>query len=295
MILNNKKYKFEENPFPILLVDLTKKCNLHCNVCYAKDLKIPEIDIVWFENLVTKLPNKNVYFMLLGGEPTLSENFFNCIDIILKYNHTPFICTNGIKIGQDITFVEKLESYNGKLKFHIDMSGGLQSELYTKIHGNSQLLNYKLNALNNIEKYNLGKVSISMILINNVNDIFIDDIFKVSQRYNSIIEMFFRPQIKEGEFIEDDQKYTINRTINLLLRKKLISKKDLGNIFLSGMTHEKCEGKHCCFKIFKNNKIIGFYNLFGQSCWQRGRIVSNRNYIKCYTADILSEFDKNRQ
>ena len=70
--------------------DITTKCNYNCNYCYAKlDYSSKnnwqkEIDVKIINNIITSISFSSlpVFLGLLGGEPTLSKNYFYILDKI---------------------------------------------------------------------------------------------------------------------------------------------------------------------------------------------------------------------
>lgn len=277
-----KKYPFKENPFPIVLTDIVSKCDMKCNICYSSDYMIDDLDLGLLEEAVSQFPKKGVCVILLGGEPALSPKLFDYIEVINKHGHVAFVSTNGKRISMDEEFVEKLSSYykDGDIRIHLDMSGGLNPDLYERISNDKNTLTYKLGALKNFRKYGIGRVTISGVLVRGLNEEIIEDIFQISKDWSDVVqEIFFRPQVALGKHLDQTSPYTTNEFLNILLRKKLFKKNDMTRVITSGWMFEQCRGKNCCFRVIKDGLSIGFFEVMTQSCWQRGKLSNDDHYL----------------
>lgn len=278
-----QKYKFKNNPYKVIFLDITDKCDMRCNICYSSNQNLEDLDPDLLEEAVSQFPQKNVCMTMLGGEPTTSPNIFKYIEIINKYGHCPMLSTNGKRISQDESFVEKLADYyhNGNLRVHIDISGGYNRDLHEKIAGDKKAYDYKFGALNMLKKYGIGRVTIACVLVRDLNESSIDDMFKIAKEYKgTVYEIFFRPQFPLGRYLQQSKPYKTNEFLNILLKKKLFSKKDLSRTITSGWLYDKCEGKNCCFRFVKDGLSVGFVEVFTESCWQRGRLSNGIHYLE---------------
>ena len=93
-----------------LTIDLTKRCNLECPVCYANaneggsDEPTREQIIQRLAAIRSKIkPN----IVLSGGEPTLREDLPEIISGIIEKGYVPRVVTNGILL-QDDEYVKAL-------------------------------------------------------------------------------------------------------------------------------------------------------------------------------------------
>ena len=91
-------FPVRENPFPIIYVDLTHRCNMNCNLCYNPIRTLPDMELSYFEEVCKKLPER-VLFRFMGGEPSSHPEFFDFIDVAGKYRHVVSFCTNGTKFA----------------------------------------------------------------------------------------------------------------------------------------------------------------------------------------------------
>lgn len=94
-------------------VTLTRKCNLRCSFCYAKETGYIENETIKYEDLKTIVDfcdeGKINYVVFTGGEPTLYPYFIKILKYIKSKNHkiTPTIATNGMLL-ENIEYCKSL-------------------------------------------------------------------------------------------------------------------------------------------------------------------------------------------
>jgi radical SAM protein with 4Fe4S-binding SPASM domain len=129
------------------------------------------------------LCNNIKYFTLIGGEPTLHENFFEIIKYLTDNNCNITIVTNGIKL-KDISFCEKIKNLdNENIRIGISLKGSSRNDY--KILCGSNSFESVLQGIKNCRELQL-KFSFSFV-ISSEN---IDKIEKFSEeiRFNGINE-----------------------------------------------------------------------------------------------------------
>ena len=313
-------FELEENPFPIVYFDVWPYCDMDCNICYnaeamANSVKkdkysidphkgfIPKVTVDYFEEVVSRLGQnykldvgKHIpvrsrltnpqEIILLGGEPTTHPDFFEFLKIIHKYGHNAYVSTNGKRISKDINFCHKIKETvgNNKLRFHMDISGGLDRELNKEVH-NEDSLDFKLKALENLEEAGLGKMTISCILVRNFNEHIMKDMFEIAATHKKVVrEIDFRSQGLIGNYIGEDKPYLTNDWLRLLRTQNIVTADEIGTAFMGGQFHEECFGKNCCFKfkVKRNNSpfIVSWIDFLCDHCWLRGQIVADQDNPK---------------
>jgi uncharacterized radical SAM superfamily Fe-S cluster-containing enzyme len=96
----------------VLTVDLTTRCNLHCDVCFmAASRDDTTQDLTWSEieqilNAFPQVqPRRQLSVQFSGGEPTLSPHFFDAIRHARKLGYFCVQCaSNGIRFAADAEF-----------------------------------------------------------------------------------------------------------------------------------------------------------------------------------------------
>ena len=311
--VENRAYKFEENKFPEIYVDINYKCNMACLMCYSETPfggkgAPPDLDLDYFEEFCAKLP-RTIIIPMVGGEPTISKNIFKYLEIAHKYGHMPFVATNGRRFAQSLDFTKEFAKVarGGRTRIHIDFSCGYNEE-YSQIIFGESVIKMKIQALDNMVKAKLGKVLISSSLIRGFNEDVIPDILDIVNKYKKIVHNIkFRAQGHIGRFIEnEDNPYTTPEILKLLekhigeeaIYKNIIlsgehsinvatknmdyQKKYYGYSFPSGKPCALCLGKNCCmhFSPSRGLQIFVLDNFTQQgTCWRKGFLTNEGTII----------------
>jgi uncharacterized radical SAM superfamily Fe-S cluster-containing enzyme len=107
------------------LIEVTERCNLRCPTCYAesgpmvgKHRSLDEIERM-LDALVANEGEPDVV-QISGGEPTIHPKFFEILDLArTKPIRHLMVNTNGLRIGQDRRFVERLAQYKKGLEIYL--------------------------------------------------------------------------------------------------------------------------------------------------------------------------------
>lgn len=262
-----RQWSIEENPFPELFVDLTFRCNMKCPMCYsdsggAPASLPPDLDLATYTDICKRLPRSTI-LALVGGEPTLHKDFFEFIATTHQFGHQAFVTTNGIRFAKDPKFVAEFSrlSRTGPTRVHLDVSGGRSPSLCQKIHGQDTSL-LKVQALEHLQEFKVGKVLIACVLIRGLNESAIGDVFALADAYKRIVRIVkFRAQGHNGRFIEESAPYRTTEIISLL--KPYITEEQFSRaVKLSGHLEGKsyspdarCLGKSCCFHFQPHTRL----------------------------------------
>ncbi|MBC6415595.1 MAG: radical SAM protein [Bdellovibrionales bacterium] len=295
----SKRIPVTKNSFPFVFVDLTYRCNMKCNVCYNPIRPMPDMSYEYFESALKKLPHP-VEIRMLGGEPTLHKRFFDFCKVAFDHGHSVYVSSNGKRIAKSPQFVKELKKLllkrkdpKSKLKIHMDMSGGLQRAFYKKIHA-EDVLETKLKALKALSSVDIGRVTVSAILIKNFNESVIGDLFKIAEKFpRTIREVAFRSQGDIGRFIPSESPYKTNEWLFLMQKLGYLKKKHFSEVIHAGFMDQKCEGKNCCYHFrYSRNLTVSFLEFLNEGCWQRGQLLENEYEIE-YMFESLVANDSN--
>jgi uncharacterized radical SAM superfamily Fe-S cluster-containing enzyme len=186
-------------------IDLTNRCNLDCDFCFANARACGFIYEPSFDEVVGMLKllraQKPVPVMAVqfsGGEPTMRDDL---VDIILKAKELGFpqaqIASNGIKLANDPELAQKLKDAGlNTVYLHFD---GVSNETnpFLKMH---------LKAIENLNRVRLGIVLVPTI-IKGRNDHEIGDIIRFAADNISVIRgVNFQPVAFTGAASDDDIK-----------------------------------------------------------------------------------------
>ena len=202
---------------PGFILHLTNECNADCPICLAKDNnRNSRLDIEEIKNILKAHKGKTV--ILCGGEPTIIPNLTEIIKTILKSGNIPALHTNGIKLS-DNNYLKQLKAAGIK---HIYLSfDGFEENIYARLRNDKNQLDYKLQALKNLEKEKI-MTSFSTVIAEGINEGQIPSIVKYAAEKNFIYSLRFLPLYLDKE-IKD----------NNLSKENMISKKTLREIVAS--------------------------------------------------------------
>jgi 7,8-dihydro-6-hydroxymethylpterin dimethyltransferase len=154
------------------LIEVTQNCNLNCPVCYANSSEGNFISQAEFEKMVDLFieaeDGKAEILQISGGEPTLHPEIIRFIEIArqkgVKY---VMLNTNGLKLAQDIEFVQNLAHFKGGFEIYLQFDGFKEST-YQYFRG-SNIYDIKLKAIENLTKYEIP-VTLVCTVERGVND-----------------------------------------------------------------------------------------------------------------------------
>jgi 7,8-dihydro-6-hydroxymethylpterin dimethyltransferase len=186
-------------------IDLTNRCNLDCDFCFANARACGFIYEPGFDEVVAMLkllraqkpvPAPAVQFS--GGEPTMRDDL---VDIIRKAKELGFpqvqMASNGIKLANDPELAQKLKDAGlSTVYLHFD---GISNETnpYLKIH---------MKAVENLKRVRLGIVLVPTV-IKGRNDHELGDIIRFAANNISVIRgVNFQPVAFTGAASDDDIK-----------------------------------------------------------------------------------------
>ena len=119
-----------DNYFETLMVDITHRCNMHCNNCYLPNRDIADMDIPRLLACLKQLP-KRTNIRLAGGEPTLRHDLPEIITSIKQLGHRVVLLTNGLRLAQE-SYVNRLHQA-GLRHVYISFNGADKDHWYQQI------------------------------------------------------------------------------------------------------------------------------------------------------------------
>ncbi|MDR2873850.1 MAG: radical SAM protein [Methanobrevibacter sp.] len=206
------------------LIDVTNRCNLRCPVCFAnaavsKKVYEPSYEEIrkMLRNLRDLKPSPTPAIQYAGGEPTVRKDIVDLIKLAIEegFTHTQ-IATNGIKLSQSLELTQEL-SDAGLNTVYLQFDG-VTEEPY--IHNrNKNVLQYKLKAIENCRKADLGIVLVPTI-VKGINNDQIGDIIRFAIKNMDIVHgVNFQPVSFSGrtpaEKVEE-QRITIPDFVELV-------------------------------------------------------------------------------
>jgi hypothetical protein len=184
-------------------IDLTNRCNLDCDFCFANARACGFVYEPTFDEIVAMMqvlrheepvPAPAVQFS--GGEPTMRDDL---VAIVKKAKELGFpqvqIATNGVKLANNLTLAQQLKDA-GLSTVYLHFDGVTPAtNPFLKIH---------LKALENLNKAGLGVVLVPTV-IKGRNDNEVGEILKFAAEHISIVRgVNFQPVAFTGAAKEED-------------------------------------------------------------------------------------------
>ena len=285
-------YVIDENPYEALYVDLTDRCNMTCNLCYnsSREQNV-DMDIHYFEEVCRRLPNP-VHLKFVGGEPALHPQFFDFIRIGKQYQHHVQFSSNGL-VYTDDGFMEGLQELKmQKISFaaSITLDGGYSSrENYQAINGNDYL-DQKLQALENLRRYQIKRFSLTAIVARGINEETIPELLELAEKYKDIVRyIHFRTAASIGRFV-DTVPYSLEELKELVrpyFNDEKFKPKCLNEIHCLPE-----ENKGCCYRFRPTNRLqislIEFASPRSATCHKRGKLLDDFKIVPFFE-DMISK------
>lgn len=175
-----------------IILDITHRCNLKCNICeIRKDKAIKEFATDEIKNLITQAIEWRVKeFVLSGGEPFIREDIFEILDFVKEKNYHIGILTNGILLSEE--FIKRLLPYlvSNALSLSISLDA-LMLEIHDDIRGAKGCFEKTFNGLKILSEFkkqypSINFNTISIILNGNLEELLPLASFLKSLNVNSI-------------------------------------------------------------------------------------------------------------
>ena len=244
----------DENPFPLIYVDLTHRCNYNCNYCYNPVRTLPDMSLDYFRKVCRRLPNR-VAFRFMGGEPTLHPQFLEFITTANEHNHMVSFVSNGA-VFADLSLARAVKDTGVPVIATISMNGGSDNAWYRQID-NGDYAEEKLKALQNLDDVGIRRIAITAIIVRGVNEGVVTDLMDLSERYKSVRYIHYRSIGKVGKFI-DSEPYTLEELKNVVDSRIPHDKEHRRKVKIDG--HDPTPGNRClgcmgCYEYHHNPKI----------------------------------------
>ena len=216
----------------INLIEITNRCNMCCNTCYANSGKGKDLSLEKIKEMIDFAADaeggRGEVLQISGGEPTLHKDLME----IIKYGREKYqyvmINTNGIRIAEDEEFVKELSQFKGGFEIYLQFDS-FKDEVYKKVRGR-ELKDIKLKAIENLNKYNIP-ITLVATLERNVNDNEIGKIISFGLEQPNVRGVNIQPVAYFGRKIGDNDRkdrVTLTNVIDLIEKqtKKMITKED---------------------------------------------------------------------
>lgn len=155
----------------INLIEVTNKCNMCCNTCYANSGKGKDLDLTQIKKMIdfgAECENGHgEVLQVSGGEPSLHKDIIEIIKYAREKYQYVMLNTNGIRIAEDEEFVKELSQFQGGFEIYLQFDT-FDDSVYEKIRGR-KLLDIKMKAIENLNKYSIP-ATLVMTIERDLND-----------------------------------------------------------------------------------------------------------------------------
>jgi len=195
-------------------IDLTSRCNLSCNICFAdsnKNIYEPSLQeiTVMLQRLRDTRPAPCTTIQYTGGEPTVHPQFLEIVKKSSDLGFTHIQCaTNGLRLA-DPDFAKKAR--DAGLQYLYLQMDGVTDDVFEKIRGR-RLLETKLRAIEAARAAGLRIIFVPTI-IRGVNDHQIGDLVRLAfDNLDVLTGISIQPIVFTGRYPEDHrmkERYTL--------------------------------------------------------------------------------------
>lgn len=233
-----------------VLVEITRRCNLQCPVCFASAGGNDENGRLAGEPTVEELyatfrqlaDSGSTFVQLSGGEPTVRDDLPEIVAAAKKAGcESVQLNSNGIRLGEDPNYTKALR--DAGLSFVFMQFDGTQDAIYEKLRGR-QLLDKKIAAIRVCSDNRLG-VTLVPTVVPAVNDHNIGDIVKFALNNSPAVRgVHFQPVSYFGRYPKaPDNKDRI--TLPEILRA--VEQQTDGKVKLTDFAPSCCDHPRCGF------------------------------------------------
>jgi uncharacterized radical SAM superfamily Fe-S cluster-containing enzyme len=200
----------------IAVIDLTKKCDLNCSICFASfpeyenEYEPSRDEIFKMLEFLSRLNPKPPAVLFSGGEPLLREDLAEIISFAHELGFLTILATNGIRMAKSPSIAAKLK--RSGLNIVYLQFDSLKDGVYEKLRGR-KLLEEKLKVIEVCRKYDI-EVILVPTLINGINNNEIGDIIRFAAKNSYIVRgVVFQPiaftgKASNGYLIDEWTDYT---------------------------------------------------------------------------------------
>jgi len=227
-----------------VLVELTKRCNLSCPICFANAGK-PELERTpaeWYSVFKKLVDSGRTFVQLSGGEPTVRNDLLEIVSAAKRAGCENIqLNSNGIRLGQEPEFAKRLA--DAGLDFVFMQFDGITNEPYISLRG-KPLLDEKLSAIKACDELNIG-VTLVPTIVPGINDNQIGDIVKFGLENSPAVRgVHFQPISYFGRYPNTP---TNKDRITLPEIMDAIEVQTKGLVKRSDLSHSTCDHPRCGF------------------------------------------------
>lgn len=202
------------------IIEITKRCNLNCEMCFArcdknnplnKDLSLEQIEKMMDFYMASENGNAEI-LQISGGEPTMHKDILQIVQMAKdKGFRYVMINTNGLRIAEDEEFVKALSKFKGGFEIYLQFDG-LTDSCYEALRGR-ELLNIKRTAVANLSKFNVPTTLVATVATG-VNDAMLGELIVFGMNEPCVRGVNFQPISFYGSIAPNLSRMTLSGILN---------------------------------------------------------------------------------
>lgn len=231
-------------PVCVLLLEITKACNLRCPTCYAdaKGHEMMTIDEARarLDAFFAKQSALDV-LMLSGGEPTIHPDFVDILDLALTYPiDRVLVNTNGLRIAQGGAVADAIAARRGRVELFLSFSS-FRPEVHEHLYG-KDLHDVKIAALDRARADGVFTTLVPVVE-RGVNDDEIGELYRFALTYPNVSGLNFQPVMSAGRY---EHGYSAADRLTLTDVLRCLEEQTNGELLMSDFVGLPCSHPDCC-------------------------------------------------
>jgi uncharacterized radical SAM superfamily Fe-S cluster-containing enzyme len=213
----------------VTVLEITEACNLECPACFAGDAHVKHSSLeeieAMAEAVVRAEGGQADVLMLSGGEPTLHPRFLEVADLVRsKPARYVIVNSNGVRFARQPDFARAVAERELLVYLQFD---GFTEDVYKALRGRPDLLEVKLQALENLADAG-AKVLLVSTVLKGINDDQAAEIVSFGARHRAVRAVSFQPEFGEGRFVPFDpsDRTTVSDVVKAVASGELFSRED---------------------------------------------------------------------
>jgi uncharacterized radical SAM superfamily Fe-S cluster-containing enzyme len=187
------------------VIDVTKKCDLRCPVCFSTfndhivEYEPTKDDLIKMLNFLSERTPKPPAILFSGGEPLQRDDIAEIVAVAHNLKFMTIMATNGLRLSQDPDLALKLKQ-SGLNIVYLQFDT-FHDDVYMKIRG-KKMLQSKYKAIEVCRKLDMEVILVTT-LIRGFNDSEVGDIIRFAAKNSDIVRgIIFQPIAFTGRAIE---------------------------------------------------------------------------------------------
>lgn len=260
-----------------VLLEVTKRCNLHCKFCFADGGVGVDSDLEEMKEAIRDIVRQcgQPLLQLSGGEPTLRDDLPELVRFAKEAGCSYVqVNTNGIRIAEDPDYAKQLADAGLDIVFL--QFDGMREDIYKVLRG-KPLLQTKIQAIRVCSELGLG-VTLVPTVVRGVNDDNLGELIAFAREMVPAVRgIHFQPVSYFGRYTDAakaDERYTLDQLMADISDQAGISTE---SFMPSRCDHPLC-GFHANFLLNPSGGLRALSSIT-HSAKSRGCAKDNREYV----------------